>query len=81
MREYSVVDFSSLVCSTGKTLVLCVWGGVLGSWWERQIERFAFFVVLCGFGLDYVLVVLLHPHCSVYYSVPGPQFVRGLTIT
>jgi len=37
------------------------------------------FVVLGDFVLDCGLLVLFHPHCSVYYMVPGSRYVGGQT--
>ena len=39
------------------------------------------FFVLCGFVLDRGLLVMFHPHCIVYYRVPGLHCAWGPTDT
>ena len=44
---------------------------LVGSWCGLHVSCVVFFFVLCGFVLDCGVLVLFHPHCIVYYRVPG----------
>ena len=76
-----VICFQCDICLVGKgcRVVCCGW------WWVHGMGFMSvmllFFFVLWDFVLACGVLVLFHPHCIVYYRVPGLRCVGGQTST
>ena len=52
---------------------------LVGLWCGLCVVGAAFFVVLCGFVLDFDVLALFLLRCIFYYRALGLHYARGLT--